>query len=143
MIAAPSPVLLLAVLAQVLLTLLMYLALARAKARAAGAGQVDEARRALHADAWPEDVQKINNNIRNQFEVPVLFYVVVIVLCLLGETGRLVQGLAWLFVASRIAHALVHTGPNIVTIRRRVFMVGCAIVMVLMGLAMRAAVIAT
>src|SRR5690606_21324806 len=67
--------LLLPVLAQIALTLFMYIRLAGAKAGAIKRGEVDEARRALHEDAWPESVQKINNNIRNQFEVPVLFYV--------------------------------------------------------------------
>ena len=55
---------------QILLTITVYVALVVAKSRAIQAGQVDLARRALHADAWPESVQKINNNIRNQFEVP-------------------------------------------------------------------------
>lgn len=63
------------VLAQVLLTLLVYVVLIRGKVLAMKAGQVDMARRALHDDAWPDSVMKINNNIRNQFEVPVLFYV--------------------------------------------------------------------
>ena len=99
-----SPILL-PLLVQVLLTLVLYAALALAKARALKAGQVDLERRALHDDAWPESVMKISNNIRNQFQLPVLFYVLVIVLWQLGESGVLVQALAWLFVRSRIVHA--------------------------------------
>ena len=68
--AIRNELILLPLLAQVLLTILVYVALAVAKSRAVKRGQVDPERRALHADAWPESVQKINNNIRNQFEVP-------------------------------------------------------------------------
>lgn len=126
---------LLPVLAQVLLTMILYGALAVAKARATRSGLVDTARRGLHADAWPESVMKINNNIRNQFELPVLFYVLTIVLWQLKETGMFAQSLAWLFVASRCVHAYIHTGSNYVPARRKVFMFGCVVVMVMAGVA--------
>jgi hypothetical protein len=132
--AIRNELILLPLLAQVLLTILVYVALAVAKSRAVKRGQVDPERRALHADAWPESVQKINNNIRNQFEVPVLFYVLVIALLQLGAAGLAAQLLAWLFVASRAAHAWVHTGSNRVPIRRPLFMFGCVIVLGLLVL---------
>ena len=115
---------LLPVLAQVLLTLALYVALAVAKSRATRAGEVDLGRRALHDDAWPEGVMKINNNIRNQFELPVLFYVLAVSIWQLGAAGTLAQSLAWLFVASRIIHARIHTGSNYVPARRRAFTFG-------------------
>ena len=123
------------VLLQVLLTLSLYLALNVAKSRAARRGQVDEARRALHEDAWPDHVRQINNNIRNQFEVPVLFYVLVFMLWALQAAGPMAQGAAWLFVLSRVWHAVVHTGSNRVPLRRRIFMFGCGMVFVLAALA--------
>lgn len=101
-----------------LLTVVVYMALAVAKSRAAKEGLVDLERRALHSDAWPESVQKINNNIRNQFEVPVLFYVLAISLFVLGAAGLVAQALAWVFVASRIADAYIHIGTNHVSTRR-------------------------
>ncbi len=129
---------LLPLLVQVLLTLLLYAALAVAKARAVKAGQVDSDRRALHDDAWPESVMKINNNIRNQFQLPVLFYVLVVVLWQLGESGVLVQTLAWLFVGSRIVHAWVHTHSNYVPVRRRVFTFGWLLLVVMLAVTLRA-----
>ena len=63
------------VIAQIALTLYAYIALIIAKNKAVKAGEVNEERRSLYEDAWPESVQKINNNIHNQFEIPVLFYV--------------------------------------------------------------------
>lgn len=123
------------VLLQIALTVWMYIRLASAKAQAVKNNQVDEARRALHDDAWPESVQKINNNIRNQFEVPVLFYVLVVMLFELGVAGVLAQGLAWAFVLSRMAHAYVHTGSNVVAVRRPIFMLGCLLVLAMLVLA--------
>lgn len=135
---APNQYIFLPLLLQVLLTVGVYVALAVAKARASKAGLVDAGRRALHADAWPENVQKINNNIRNQFEVPVLFYVLVIVLYQLGAAGMTAQVLAWLFVASRVVHAFVHTGANVVPVRRSVFLFGCLVVLAMLVLAIAA-----
>lgn len=114
----------------------LYIALTRAKARAQAAGQLDEARRALHDDAWPEPVQQINNCIRNQFELPVLFYALVMVLWSLGAAGLLAQGLAWLFVVSRLVHARVHTGSNYVPARRRAFTIGVLALMAMTLLAL-------
>ncbi len=134
----PSNLILLPPLAQVLLTIVVYGALAAAKTKAVNGGLVDPARRGLHDDAWPESVLKINNNIRNQFEVPVLFYVLTIILWQLNETGVLAQSLAWLFVASRYVHAWIHTGSNDVPARRKVFMFGCLVVLAMAGVALRA-----
>ena len=133
--SSPSTLIFLPVLAQVLLTIVVYFGLAAAKARALKEGSVDLERRALRDDAWPEDVQKINNNIRNQFEVPVLFYVLVVVLYQLNATGVLPQGLAWLFVASRVVHAWIHTGSNYVPARRAVFTFGVFVVLAMLCLA--------
>lgn len=116
------------VLVQVLLTLATYVLLIKAKIRAMKAGEVDMARRALHDDAWPESVMKINNNIRNQFEVPVLFYVLAFALWALDAVHWAALAAAWLFAVSRIVHAWVHIGTNYVPNRRRVFTVGWWIV---------------
>lgn len=116
---------------QILLTLWLYILLNQRKQQATSQGQVDESRRGLFDDAWPESVIKVNNCIRNQFEVPVLFYVLCIALSALNAVGWLVLACAWLFVASRIAHAIVHTGSNIVPVRRRLFMVGTVLVIVM------------
>jgi len=133
-----NDIILLPALAQILLTIVVYGALAVAKAKAVHGGFVDLDRRALHEDAWPDSVRKINNNIRNQFEVPVLFYVLTIVLWQLNETGVVAQSLAWLFVISRFVHAYIHTGSNYVPARRRVFMVGCVFVLLMTAVATRA-----
>ncbi len=134
----PGNLILVPALAQVLLTLVVYAALAVAKSRAVKGGLVDLDRRALHDDAWPDSVMKINNNIRNQYELPVLFYALTIMLWQLRETGVVAQSLAWLFVASRIIHAYIHIGSNHVPARRKVFMFGCVVVLAMTGVVARA-----
>jgi hypothetical protein len=120
---------LLPILAQILLVLLMYAALQIAKKRASKAGLVDEARRALNEDAWPDFVRQINNNIRNQFELPVLFLVLALILWQLQPGGLLPLLLAWGFVATRVVHAWIHTHGNYVPHRRLAFTIGALLVL--------------
>jgi hypothetical protein len=127
----PTRLILYPVLVQVMLTMAVYVKLNAAKRKAVSHGEVDEARRALDEDAWPDKVRKINNNIRNQFEVPVLFYVLVFALVGLNAVSYTSVVIAWLFALSRIAHAYVHTGSNYVPLRRRIFMFGCGTIILL------------
>lgn len=124
------------VIAQIVLTIAVYFALAAAKKKAYLAGGIDLERAALHDDAWPDNVAQINNNIRNQFESPMIFYVLVVVLYLLGTTGWLAQSLSWAFVALRAVHTYIHIGNNVVLIRRRTFIVS---IVVLLAMALLAA----
>lgn len=118
----------------VLLTLMLFIWLSVVKARARRAGVVDLEAAALDNDAWPADVRKIANNIRNQFEVPILFYVVVFSLVELDAVDWAAVALAWAFLLSRLAHAYVHTTSNVVPLRRGIFSFGtvCVFAMALL-----------
>ena len=120
------------VIVQIALTLWLYIYLAIVKSRAVKSAEVDEARRALHDDAWPDSVLQVNNCIRNQFEVPILFYVLIGILWGLDSIDIYVHIAAWAFVLSRIFHAIIHTGTNFVPLRRNIFMVGCFVLIGLM-----------
>jgi hypothetical protein len=117
------------VIVQVLMTLLIYVRLIKVKIREVRAGRVDKTRSALHEEAWGDAVLQINNNIRNQFELPVLFYVMAAVLWAMDSVNGLAIAAAFLFVLSRIAHALIHLGSNYVPNRRRTFTVGWWVLM--------------
>lgn len=116
---------------QISLVFSLYIYLAITKSRAIKAGLVDEQRRALHDDAWPDSVLKVNNCIRNQFEVPVIFYILVMLLWLTQSINIVMHSLAWIFIGSRIFHAIIHVGSNYVPMRRRVFMFGCLILIIM------------
>ncbi|HWN07617.1 MAG TPA: MAPEG family protein [Steroidobacteraceae bacterium] len=117
------------VIVQVLMTLLIYVRLIKVKIRELRAGNVNRDRLALHEDAWPESVLQINNNIRSQFELPVLFYMMTAILWALDAAHGLAMAAASVFVLSRIAHALIHLGSNYVPNRRRTFTVGWWVLM--------------
>lgn len=119
------------VLVQILLVFWLYIKLVKAKTIAIKNGQVDEARRALHDDAWPDSVVQINNCIRNQFEIPVVFALLSFMIWALKGVNIGVMAIASLFIVTRIAHLLIHTGSNKVSLRRRVFTLGVALNMVL------------
>ncbi len=116
------------VLAQVFLTLMMFILLGVRKSKAVKAGDVNRKQAALNNRVWPEDVLKVSNNIANQFEVPVLFYVLCLVLYSINAAGVVAIVLAWMFALSRFAHAYVHVGSNYVPMRFRLFLVGCLVV---------------
>jgi len=121
------------VLLHVLLCLYLYGMLGVVKARAYKAREVDRKRSAIHADAWPASVIKVNNNIRNQFETPVLFYVLVVAVVIFDGVNAFSVGFAWLFVATRYAHAFIHTSSNYVPIRFRIFAIGLVALVGLLG----------
>jgi hypothetical protein len=52
------------------------------------------------------------DNFRNLFELPVLFYLALVVADRLDRIDAVSVGLAWLFVALRVAHSLIHVTYN-------------------------------
>ena len=123
------------VLAQVMLTITMFIVLGVRKAQAVKAGSVNRQEAALDNRAWPADVVQVSNNIANQFETPILFYTLCVVLYISGGAGVVAVTLAWAYAISRYAHAFVHIRSNYVPVRMRIFLVGCLILMAMTILA--------
>jgi hypothetical protein len=121
-------------LAQIVLVQFMYLRLLIVKKREIAAGNVDLKAVALRQELWPESVVLVNNNLRNQFESPTLFFVLCLMLMMLGAVDVSVMGTASLYVASRFGHAFVHTTSNNVSIRMPLFVVGMLSIMGLVAL---------
>ncbi|MBK8972293.1 MAG: MAPEG family protein [Hahellaceae bacterium] len=117
---------------QMLLSLLIYIPLLQRKKAATKAKQVDLKRAALEAEAWPSPVQQVNNNIRNQFETPIIFYMLGLIALHLNAVSVLFLTLAWVYVASRLAHAWIHITSNFVPLRMKLFALGMATLLVMM-----------
>ena len=79
---------------------------------------------ALDSTAWPEDLRKLSNNYDNQFQMPVLFYLVVAFSLITGKADFVMTAMAWGFVATRYAHHYIHTGSNYVPNRFYLFVAG-------------------
>jgi hypothetical protein len=119
------------VLVQILLTIVGFMLMGVQKAKAVKANDVDMTKTALNNDAWPEYVMKVTNNVRNQFQVPLLFYVLCFVFYNINAVTTTVLYLAWAFVITRIIHAYIHMSSNYVPARFRVFTLGFVILVVM------------
>jgi hypothetical protein len=67
---------------------------------------------------------RASDNLRNLFELPVLFYAAVLVAHATGTTDATLLALAWSFVALRVVHSLVHCGYNRVMHRFGAYVAG-------------------
>lgn len=65
------------------------------------------------------------DNFRNLFELPVLFYVVVLVVFVTRQTDVAFLSLAWAYVAARFAHSFIHCTSNTVMHRFYAFLASC------------------
>ncbi|MFC6445233.1 MAPEG family protein [Shinella zoogloeoides] len=79
----------------------------------------------------PAESLVVKNAIANQFELPVLFYAVSILLYLVDADNTVTVAGGWLFVALRYAHAYVHVTSNRLRYRRPLFIAGLLVVMLL------------
>ncbi len=113
-----------AVLAQVALTLVLYFMLVRARFAAAKDKANLRPEMAYDQSAWPLPARLLSNSVTSQFELPVLFYAGALFAFALGAVNWFVVVLAWVFVLTRIAHAIIHTGKNVVMQRFQVFFAG-------------------
>ena len=71
----------------------------------------------------PPAVARIRLNLANQFELPVFFYALVVLLVALGKVTMFDVIAAWVFVAGRVIHTLVQTLTDNVPLRGQVFMI--------------------
>ena len=86
---------------------------------------------ALGEANWPARVQQISNCFHNQFQLPLLFYVLTILALFLRKADFLFVVMAWVFVVLRIIHAAIHVTSNHVGRRFNAFAAG-AVVLLLM-----------
>jgi hypothetical protein len=86
---------------------------------------------ALGERAWPAKVTQVANAFHNQFETPVLFYVLCGVATAIGATGTLMAVLAWGWFASRLVHTGIHVTSNRIRYRFYAFLVGVLILIVM------------
>jgi hypothetical protein len=113
-----------AVLAQVTLAIVLYAMLVRVRFAVANDPTTDRSRLAYDQAAWPVKARLVSNAVMSQFELPVLFYAGAAFAFILGGVDWIVVILAWIFVATRIIHAIIHTGKNIVMQRFGAFLAG-------------------
>jgi hypothetical protein len=65
----------------------------------------------------PASVSNPSDNLKNLFEVPILFYALALYLFVTNHVDALYLDAAWVFVALRVAHSAIHCTLNIVMVR--------------------------
>src|SRR5882757_9568019 len=85
----------------------------------------------LREPGWPTRTTQVAYAFSNQFEVPVLFYVLVAFLMIMRHADVIFVALAWLFVATRIVHAAIHVTSNTVKRRGPVFGIGVMVLLIM------------
>jgi hypothetical protein len=127
------PAILAPLFAQVLLTFAVMLGMMYFRGIALQRGETRFEDIAMREPKWPYRAMLFANCFGNQFELPVLFYVLTILAMLTKHADLLFVLLAWLFVAMRLLQALVHVTSNYVPYRGGFYGLG-AIVLLAMWL---------
>ena len=90
--------------------LLLWMAGARRQALVGGQTKIRDI--ALRQPNWPERATQIGNCFSNQFEIPVLFYVLIAIALPLHHADLVIVLLSWVFVVTRFAHAGIFVTSN-------------------------------
>jgi hypothetical protein len=108
------PTVLLPLFVEVALTLSLLLWLGYLRRNDLNSGAVKPSQIALREPNWTTRTQQVANCFANQFELPVLFYVLTIPEIVTHHADLVFVVLTWIFVLSRIVHAIILTTSNVV-----------------------------
>ncbi len=120
------------VFAMFLLVAIVLLRMRRLRFAAVRSGEVSiKYYRAYQDGDEPEALRVVSRHFVNLFEMPVLFYVGVIMVYITHNVNAWLVGLAWLYVALRYMHSVVHLGSNDVRVRVTVYFASAFVLFVL------------
>ncbi len=75
------------------------------------------------AELSPPAVSNPSDNLKNLFEIPVIFYALAAYLFATGRVDGTYLAAAWVFVAFRVLHSAVHCTVNIVMLRFYLYLI--------------------
>src|SRR5262245_47594309 len=116
-----AALLLVPVFVQVALTFALLFCLGPARVGAMRRGEVKMRDIELGQGACPDRFHQIANSYANQFELPVLFYGLVLLALQTRKVDLWLLGGAWIFAASRLVHAYIYVTSNHVPRRFQAF----------------------
>ncbi len=125
----------------VVLAIPMVVLLFNAKRKAADrkAGNV-QPESVIDNTAWSLPVVLTSNSLANQFQMPVVFYVLCLILFSINGVTTLVLVLCWIFAVTRWVHAIVHITSNAIPLRMSFFILGVVTLLILFGVTVNALV---
>lgn len=122
---------LLPVFAQVGLVFALLMAMSVGRMRAFKTGEARIKDIALREPNWPQRVAQLNNCFSNQFEVLVLFYVLIALAMPLRHADLFIVLMSWVFVATRFVHAGIFITSNNVQQRGPAWFAGVVVLLVM------------
>ena len=108
---------------EVILSFLLLFWLAPLRTRDIASGITRPENVALREPNWSRRALQVGYAFSNQFELPVLFYVLTILAYVTHLAGVVFVVLAWIFVLFRCLHAFVHVTGNDIRLRGAFFAV--------------------
>ena len=90
--------------------LLLWMAFARRDALVGGQTKIRDI--VLGQPNWPVRATQIGNCFKNQFELPVLFYILIAIALPLRHADFIIVVLSWVFVIARLVHAGIFVTSN-------------------------------
>jgi hypothetical protein len=109
--------------------LLMGMVVTRAGALSSGQAKIADI--ALRQPNWPVRATQVGNCFSNQFELPVLFYVLIALALPLRHADLIIVMLSWVFVVTRFVHAGIFVTSNDVRTRSLAWFAGVIVVFVM------------
>jgi hypothetical protein len=106
------PMVLLPVFVLVGLTFVLLLWMVGARREALVGGETKIRDIALGQPNWPTRATQIGNCYRNQFELPLLFYILIALALPLRHADLVIVLLSWVFVVTRFVHAGIFVTSN-------------------------------
>jgi hypothetical protein len=119
---------------EVILTFVLMLQMGALRRADYSSGAVKADDIALREPRWPQRTTQAANAFSNQFELPVLFYVLTILAWVTRHAGIVFVVLAWIFVICRVLQAYIHVTSNVVRYRGLFFSVGAVVLMIMWAL---------
>ena len=88
---------------------------------------------AIDNTAWSLPVVLTSNALANQFQLPVVFYVLSFILFSINAVTTTVVVLCWFFALTRWAHVLIHVTSNKIPLRQGFFILGAITLLIFFG----------
>ena len=118
---------LLPVLVQIGLTFALLVWTASSRSRAIRNREVKFADIALREPNWPTRTSQLGNCFSNQFEIPLLFYVLIALALPLRHADLFIVLMSWVFVVTRFVHAGIFVTSNNVGQRGQAWFAGVVV----------------
>ena len=108
----------------ILLTLYLYEKSRRKTVRAYRNKDVNKGYAKLYKGEAPEYLEIYRQTLKNQFELPIIFYLLISLIVSIGKINFLDIIFAWLFVISRYVHCYIRLTSNYIPYRSKTFTAG-------------------